>query len=218
MAKRKTKIEIPDFDFIDDCIWMSYRYCIGRHTIAAAMHAPQMAKFLDMNPNVISEGRKKFMAKDIRQEISDVLNYRDDVSVDGFVEDVDAATLLLQHVVENHLDISQNWKFEIDLGMKTVYSYPSEGTSSTDLFQFFISDLLPWVKLANWLDPQEQITYRYKGETKTEPGFTFYSVLKDITAHKITCSKYAENPYATTYIDPKYILNEQNSCIRRHTW
>ena len=107
------------------------------------MHAPQMAKFLDMNPKVLSEGRKKFMAKDIRQEISDVLNYRDDVSVDGFVEDVDAVTLLLQHVVENHLDISQNWKFEIDLGMKTVYSYPSEGTSSTDLFQFFISDLLP---------------------------------------------------------------------------
>ena len=24
-------------DFMDDCVWMSYRYCIGRHTIAAIL-------------------------------------------------------------------------------------------------------------------------------------------------------------------------------------
>ena len=26
-------------DYEEDCMWMSYRYCIGRHAIASAMHA-----------------------------------------------------------------------------------------------------------------------------------------------------------------------------------
>ena len=210
MAKKKNKIEIPDHDFIEDCIWMSYRYCIGRHTIAAAMHAPQIAKFLDMNPTIFSEDRKKFMAKDIRQEISDALRWRDDVYVQGFAEDVDAATLLLQYVTENHLDMTRDWKFDIDLRTETVQARPAEKKSITNLLND-ISDLLPWIKLANWLDPQEMLTYEadeMNGIIKTEPGFTFYMIGRDITVHQTTCEAYSKNPFIDVYIDPIYLIKQ----------
>lgn len=211
MVKKKTKIEIqtPGHDFIEDCIWMSYRYCIGRHTIAAAMHAPQIAKFLDANPDILSEDRKKFMAGDIRREVSDVLQWRDDVHVQGFAENVDAATLLLQHITENHLDMTQDWKFDVDLRTETVQSQPAEKKPIVSLLSD-ISDLLPWMKLANWLDPHEEITYEYEGERKTEPGFTIFSVYRDIAAHKVTCDVYSKNPYIDTYIADEYIIKTNN--------
>ena len=73
---------MKEHDIIDDMIWMSYRYCIGRHTIAAAMHAPQLAQFIAVND--ISEQRRQFYAKDILSSINDVLRLHDDVRVDGF--------------------------------------------------------------------------------------------------------------------------------------
>ena len=30
-------------DYEEDCMWMSYRYCIGRHTIASSMRAGDIA-------------------------------------------------------------------------------------------------------------------------------------------------------------------------------
>lgn len=208
MTKKKNKIEIPDRDFIEDCIWMSYRYCIGRHTIAAAMHAPAIAKFLEMNPDVISKERKEFMAKDIRQEITDVLRWRDDVHVDGFVREragSDAASLILRHVVNMKLDMTRDWVFEVDMEMDNVVSHPADKKPVTNILND-ISDLLPWIKLADWLDPREEITYKYEGETHTEPGFTFYTVGRDVWPHKVTCNGYIRNPYIDTYIDPNIIL------------
>ena len=51
-------------DFMDDCVWMSYRYCIGRHTIAAHCHAADIAN------NVYDPAEKNrlaFYAKDINK-------------------------------------------------------------------------------------------------------------------------------------------------------
>ena len=39
----------------EDFIWMSYRYCIGRKTIAANMHADTIANFIYKNPNIFKE-------------------------------------------------------------------------------------------------------------------------------------------------------------------
>ena len=34
-------------DFKETCIWMSYRYAIGRKTIASLMHAEDIAKHME---------------------------------------------------------------------------------------------------------------------------------------------------------------------------
>lgn len=61
MAKKKLT------QFEEDCIWMSYRYCIGRHTITSNMHAGHIAQNCY---DRLSNERLEFMANDIRDSIN----------------------------------------------------------------------------------------------------------------------------------------------------
>ena len=56
----------PLSDYEEDCMWMSYRYCVGRHTIAASMHAPAIWKHCKGR---MSDERSLFTAFDINREI-----------------------------------------------------------------------------------------------------------------------------------------------------
>jgi len=56
----------PLSDYEEDCMWMSYRYCVGRHTIAASMHAPVIWKHCKGR---MSDERSLFTAFDINREI-----------------------------------------------------------------------------------------------------------------------------------------------------
>ena len=49
-------------DYEEDCMWMSYRYCIGRHTIASHMHAGSIWKNCQHR---MSPERQLFTAFDI---------------------------------------------------------------------------------------------------------------------------------------------------------
>ena len=60
------KENFPLSDYEEDCMWMSYRYCIGRHTIAASMHAPAIWKHCKCR---MSDERALFTAFDINREI-----------------------------------------------------------------------------------------------------------------------------------------------------
>lgn len=56
----------------EDCLWMSYRYCIGRHTIASHMHAYDIWKNCKGR---MSKERELFTAFDINREIEDKLRF-----------------------------------------------------------------------------------------------------------------------------------------------
>lgn len=56
----------PLSDYEEDCMWMSYRYCVGRHTIAASMHASAIWKHCKGR---MSDERSLFTAFDINREI-----------------------------------------------------------------------------------------------------------------------------------------------------
>lgn len=71
MAKKKKENKMLS-SFEEDCIWMSYRYCIGRHTIAAHCHAGDIANFAY---NRLTDERMEFMSEDIAREIYDKLNW-----------------------------------------------------------------------------------------------------------------------------------------------
>ena len=45
---KKTKLKMSDFK--ETCIWMSYRYAIGRKSIASLMHAEDIAKHMEWVP------------------------------------------------------------------------------------------------------------------------------------------------------------------------
>lgn len=57
-------------DYEEDCMWMSYRYCIGRHTIASHMHASDIWQNCKGR---MSKERELFTAYDINREIEDRL-------------------------------------------------------------------------------------------------------------------------------------------------
>ena len=60
----------PLSDYEEDCMWMSYRYCVGRHTIAASMHAPAIWKHCKGR---MSDERALFTAFDINREIESLM-------------------------------------------------------------------------------------------------------------------------------------------------
>ena len=62
----------PMTDYEEDCIWMSYRYCIGRHTIASHMHANDIWKNCRGR---MSKERELFTAFDINRSIEDSLRW-----------------------------------------------------------------------------------------------------------------------------------------------
>ena len=59
-------------DYEEDSMWMSYRYCIGRHTIAASMRAGDIASHCYGR---MSEERSVFTAYDINREIEQSLQF-----------------------------------------------------------------------------------------------------------------------------------------------
>ena len=62
----------PLSDYEQDCMWMSYRYCIGRHTIAAHMHAGSIWKNCKGR---MTKERQLFNAFDINREIENNLGF-----------------------------------------------------------------------------------------------------------------------------------------------
>ena len=92
MAKKKNTINISNSS-LEDMIWMSYRYCIGRHTIAAAHHAETIHSVIKSNPDLLTPERKHFMALDIRREITSQIAFRSNVYIEG-CGDFDAFSFL----------------------------------------------------------------------------------------------------------------------------
>lgn len=62
----------PMTDYEEDCLWMSYRYCIGRHTIASHMHANDIWRNCRGR---MSKDRELFTAYDINREIEDCMRF-----------------------------------------------------------------------------------------------------------------------------------------------
>ena len=59
-------------DYEEDCMWMSYRYCVGRHTIASHMHASEIWKHCKGR---MSKERQLFTAYDINREVEMSLSF-----------------------------------------------------------------------------------------------------------------------------------------------
>lgn len=69
MKKEKFK---PLSDYEYDSLWMSYRYAIGRHTIAAHMHASDIAQY---SVDRLSPDQKKIVARDINDCIYEHIRF-----------------------------------------------------------------------------------------------------------------------------------------------
>lgn len=188
MAKKKKSIQIDD-SFVDTCLWASTRYFIGRHTIAAHYHASDIAKFLSANSEIISQNRRKFLAKDIRSEITDRLRFQNNIHITGFPTTIDALSVLClwidNHLKQNDLKIELNseaeelpgkfnpscheWYIDFEKMVVTMSPLAPEHAKCKMNFRELLSDMDVWIKLAEYLDPHNVVTINSNFENPDEP-------------------------------------------------
>lgn len=167
-------------DFKETCIWMSYRYAIGRHTIASTTHAYDIMRHLDWIP----ENRRDFTAFDIIREINDRVHWWKNIHVDGF-ENQDNPICIFDIIFEWFMENPQmddvkyfmehEWYINmyqgtLDIEERDETNKPVKTTHGTyiepDVFNEY-SDYVGWIHLAKLLKGATHIaTVEYEGETK----------------------------------------------------
>jgi hypothetical protein len=211
--------------FKEDCIWMSYRYCIGRRSIAACCHAGEIIKHgLDWIP----EDRREFTASDIRREINDSFA-GGNVTVTSYgPAKFDVLTLIMQWYEKNPLSedlypmrglVTKHFNdhhFYVDCNEGKVSVEPISETAKKMLYlseygTIFskYSDYLGWIKLANILDKKRYlITTNFDGKEEEFECISYAqarfdgSVVQTVYA---TVDKVKENPFIDSYICEEYI-------------
>ena len=169
MSKIYSIVKIGEGAFLD-FIWMSYRYCIGRHTIAAASHADTIARAIKSNPKALSDERKAFTVLDIRRSINEAFRWNCAIDIEG-CRDMDAFSAVMYKSAD--LDEPELCKFFVDTTRQDVIV--EEGVLPNDKFDKDYIDLIPWVKLANLLDKSchKMITTKCEGKEVTTRCYPF---------------------------------------------
>ena len=180
MKDKKMKLEI-DPKKLEDLIWMSYRYCIGRKTIAASAHAGTVADIIFKNPNLLTQDRKEFMAQDIRQCILDTLKWNKRVRFENnyhwYNTNWDFYALLLEGMSE--CPYPTEARYVIDMEKRTLswekYGFRHNEVEVLDKVDDMYDDLIGWVKLANALDEtcHKDITVNVEGKEHTIRCFPY---------------------------------------------
>lgn len=164
MAKKKTKKVEMLTQYEIDCVWMSYRYCIGRHTIASHCHAEDIAKnaYGRMTPE-----RTQFMSGDINNEIHSQLHFDNFVDMGWYwnvpkthFKPLDVLYSILNDESVNSVEklrqiksIVVEWNRENNDFDYSIY-YFNENDNDKDLSRSLwdIQDLEAWQQLANLFD------------------------------------------------------------------
>ena len=189
---------------------MSYRYCIGRHTIAACMHANTIMALLSRNPGIISDERAQFNARDIRNEINRCISFKENIQIDGNEDGKDVFSALL-YTME---DLDPKWhKFYFNAAQMCITS-AEELEKPLQTWQSFdadYTDLIPWVKLANWLDTSchKILTIDNNGITSKIKCYPFPRQIRNGDyveyVEAWTSAEHPHDPSMCIYIDPENI-------------
>lgn len=219
MKERKGKENFMLSNYEIDNIWMSYRYCIGRHTIASYAHAGDIA--------VNSFGRMEndrmiFMSEDINSEIYDHLHYNNFFNIndrwrvpkeefrplDVFYQALNELGLKTIEDFRELKSIEAEWT---DNGWKFYFEECQNIRNMNERSIYDIFDLDVWQKLANLFSLNTHKTcecangekYRYfEYWTHTfdeERRFKFLKRKAEVDAISITNER---------YLDEQYIINE----------
>lgn len=143
-------------------VWMSYRYCIGRHTIAAHCHAGDLANFLYSST---SYDYKKFLAEDINSEIANqlsfggLLNFENRWSIPKHLfKPLEIFYNALSQINVSSLKEFQRIKeVEVFYDPKEGFSYATYYWDEPKMYKrslMDIQDLEVWQRLANLLDEE----------------------------------------------------------------
>jgi hypothetical protein len=205
MKKNIVKI---DSGSMEDFIWMSYRYCVGRLSIASVMHADTISSLIVNNPDLLSQARKQFMANDIMSELvynlksnnyNKIENAQEHENYDFFAE-------LLYKI--STVDNRNSYRYTLNGLTKTITmeEFPTIEYLSVDTPY---SSLIAWYKLAKKLDDRchKRVKVKYRGEKAEFICYPYPIQTNEGTYEERWAAVDSKNVTAQQYIDPQYILS-----------
>jgi len=167
--KNKEQVELSK-EVFEDFFWMSYRYCIGRHTIATHYHALNIARLM----SIFSEERQVFNAHDILREVNDVVRISNNW-IFSVYEDSDCSLInvCLKYLAENHLFEQMQYIERICVNKKISNNeYEVTHTIGTvkDRYSIMLDDLMVWNDVANIFIPSNHkiAVIEYDGKVTEE--------------------------------------------------
>lgn len=144
---KKTKLT----RFEEDSIWMSYRYCIGRSTIAAFQRAGDILKFIKEKD--VNDAWLQHTATDINRQIEDILYVTFNWDMPQRLENGSYRPFM--QFIKDNADVSlEQW----------------------NMFYNTLNDLKTWADLAAWMDKRtHSIAHMSEnGKAKDVEYFTSY--------------------------------------------
>ena len=165
-------------DFKETCIWMSYRYAIGRKSIASVTHAQDIAKHIDWIP----EDRWEFTAKDITREINEKIRWWDNVEFVSYDNgNYDAFTVIFRWFIDNpqknpvEFFNTSKWYINCDTGeVDTITDYTPDKSKVIVKHNIFheYTDYSGWVRLAIVLrNKPVTVEVEYEGNKETKQAW-----------------------------------------------
>lgn len=231
---REVKKRIKKLSMYEETlIWMSYRYAIGRHTIASFTHAGDIAKN-SYDRLLLTPSRMQFMSKDINEEIERCLSFcpctfRIDKYSGVNIEDISPLNIFYQFInslnIENYNELKKidnveayydkecsEFKFDI--------KYLEEGNEQRYISEMDIEDLEPWQKLASVFNLKKHkfcktlydgkeniIEYVDVWRRKVDENGYLTKVIQ-YEKVKMPIDSYLSNPSILTCINEEYIVED----------
>lgn len=164
MKRKNETISIDQDYLLNEMIWPATRYCIGRHSYVSGYARDYLSTILK-NWDKFNENRVLFYARDIMTEISNSMNWWDNVKTENSYNDIikyDSHFLLCRYLAEHPEVKFESNKFTIDCLTGEVTSKPWEKSTDRTYYthSFPDHDLSQWSKLANAL--YNSFTIKYK--------------------------------------------------------
>jgi hypothetical protein len=204
---------IPSQSVFEDLIWMSYRYCIGRKTIACAMHADELVPLVKQ----LTSSRKSFMAQDIRREINHIAHIKANVTLEGYRDNYDAYSLVWEYLL-NHPEIKDDteyhWYIDITIGKVECEKEDKKPERYYESFLDEYHDMNKWCKLASFLDKDKYVVVHtnFDGNEEQHTCFESMYVFRDkIEKQYISVDRYQATPHRCQYLAPEYITSVEST-------
>lgn len=223
MGRIKKEILEPLKDYEEDGIWMSYRYCIGRHTIASHMRAGDILKHYYKRLKLTPE-RCKFMSKDINKSIEDCLrwgqlnvymSYSQYDNINPLDETIKAISD--EDGVIDEEKIKHISKINLEVFDGNVLSTISNDENKTLYYLINdFTDLIVWSNCAKILDLDShkvcKVSYQGKDEYIEYVEMTSVDSINDgkykVIKRKVPVDKYVANSAIYSYINEDYIVED----------
>lgn len=210
--KKKEQQMLSEYEM--DNIYMSYRYCIGRHTIAAHCHAGDIA---NNAYGRMTKERMQFMSKDINQEIYSHLHVHDWFLIDCVWNRNGYRPLDILYQCLNDIGLKNYDDIKKIKGIECYYT--KEGELKTDVYYYNdgkfnyksfmdVKDLEVWQRLANLFDIDNHKWCRCSGGKIVEyyEYWTHYRTEQGLEFRKIKCPiESYHNFNVTKWIDEQFI-------------